>query len=151
MKIFRILFVPLFLFACAQDINDDSYQLSSAGTPNQVGQGVIIDVRPVQIQGNTQGGSLIGGLAGGVAGSTIGQGSGSVLASVGGALAGAFIGGVTEKELSQQKALQYLVRLADGSIITVIQGMKNRLSVGQKVFVLYGRETRLIPDNLPPA
>ena len=78
--------------------------MSSVGSADQVGQGVIVDVRTVTIQGQNSGGALIGGVAGGVAGSTIGRGSGSVLASVGGALAGAFIGGLTQKELSEQKA-----------------------------------------------
>ncbi len=139
----------LLVFGCADNINSDSYQMSSVGSADQVGQGVIIDVRTVEIQGKNDGGSLIGGVAGGVAGSTIGRGSGSVLASVGGALAGAFIGGLTQKEFSEQKALQYIVRLADGNMISVIQGLSNRLAVGQRVFVLYGPETHLIPDTLP--
>lgn len=149
MKHFVFFLLSFFLFSCARDINDDSYQLSSIGGANSVGQGVIIDVRTVRIQGDSQGGALTGGVAGGVAASTIGRGSGSVLASVGGALLGAFIGGITQKELSSQEALQYMVRLSDGDIITVIQGKKNRLAVGQRVFVLYGKETHLIPDNLP--
>ena len=145
-----VLFVLIFLlFSCSRNINDDSYQMSSVGDANRVGQGVIVDVREVQIQGNSQAGALTGGLAGGVAASTIGRGSGSVLASVGGALLGSLIGGLTQKELSEQKALQYIVRLTDGNMITVIQGMKNRFAVGQRVFILYGKETHLIPDNLP--
>ena len=144
-----VLFIFCFLLlSCASDINDDSYRLSSVGSANHVGQGVIVDVRTVHIQGDNQTGNLIGGLTGGVVGSTIGRGKGSVLASVGGALLGAFVGGVTQKELSEQNALQYIVRLSDGNLITVIQGMKNRLAVGQRVFVLYGNETRLIPDDL---
>lgn len=149
MKKYGFCLLYLLLIACARDINSDSYQMSSVGSADQVGQGVIVDVRTVTIQGQNSGGALIGGVAGGVAGSTIGRGSGSVLASVGGALAGAFIGGLTQKELSEQKALQYIVRLANGNMITVIQGMNNRLAVGQRVFVLYGRETHLIPDTLP--
>ena len=142
-------FFCFFIVSCAEDINDNSYRMASVGEANRVGQGVIISVRPVQIQGDSQAGALTGGLAGGVAASTIGRGSGSVLASVGGALLGAFVGGLTQKELEEQQALQYIVRLTDGNMITVIQGMKNRLEVGQRVFVLYGQETRLIPDNLP--
>lgn len=149
MKKYGFFLFYLLLTACARDINSDSYQMSSVGSADQVGQGVIVDVRTVTIQGQNSGGALIGGVAGGVAGSTIGRGSGSVLASVGGALAGAFIGGLTQKELSEQKALQYIVRLTDGNMITVIQGMNNRLAVGQRVFVLYGQETHLIPDTLP--
>ncbi len=142
--------VLLFLFTgCAQDINSDSYQMSSVGSADAVGQGVIVDVRTVKIQGRTSDGTLIGGVAGGVAASTIGRGSGSILASVGGALAGAFIGGITQRELSEQQALQYIVRLSDGNMITVIQGMKNRLAIGQKVLVLYGKQTHLVPDTIP--
>ena len=148
-SVFFLSFFCFFIVSCAKDINDNSYQMSSVGSADRVGQGIIISVRPVRIQGNSQTGALMGGLAGGAAASTIGRGSGSVLASVGGALLGAFIGGVTQKELEEQQALQYIVRLTDGNMITVIQGMKNRLEVGQRVFVLYGQETHLIPDNLP--
>ena len=148
MKKAVLFFLCFLLISCARDINDDSYQLSSVGDANRVGQGVIVDVREVQIQGDSQAGALTGGIAGGVMASTIGRGSGSVLASVGGALLGSLIGGITQKELSEQKALQYIVRLTDGNLITVIQGMKNRLSVGQRVLILYGNETRLIPDSL---
>ena len=107
MKKYGFFLFYLLLTACARDINSDSYQMSSVGSADQVGQGVIVDVRTVTIQG------------------------------------------LTQKELSEQKALQYIVRLADGNMITVIQGMNNRLAVGQRVFILYGQETHLIPDTLP--
>ena len=149
MKRLFLFMTCLFLVSCAQDINNDSYQLSSVGEASRVEKGVIVDVREVRIQGNSQAGTLTGGLAGGIAASTIGRGRGSVLASVGGALLGAFVGGLTQKELTEQRALQYIVRLTNGEMITVIQGMKNPLFVGQRVFVLYGPETRLIADNLP--
>ena len=149
MKRLFLFMTCLFLVSCAQDINNDSYQLSSVGEASRVEKGVIVDVREVRIQGNSQAGTLTGGLAGGVAASTIGRGRGSVLASVGGALLGAFVGGLTQKELTEQRAFQYIVRLTNGEMITVIQGVKNPLSVGQRVFVLYGPETRLIADNLP--
>ncbi|HBO58694.1 MAG TPA: hypothetical protein DD624_02130 [Alphaproteobacteria bacterium] len=144
--IWTLLFI---VTGCATDINDNAYSLSSVGRASAVAQGVIVDVRTVSIQGSNGAGSVLGGVAGGVAASTIGRGAGSVLASVGGALAGAFIGGITQNELTKQQALQYIVRLADGDMINVIQGLNNPLSVGQKVFVLYGKETRLIPDTLP--
>ena len=148
MKSFLLFLFCLFAVSCAEDINDNSYQMTSVGSADRVGQGVIISVRPVQIQGDSQAGTVTGGLVGGVAASTIGRGSGSVLSSLGGALLGAFVGGLTQEELSEQQALQYIVRLTDGNMITVIQGKRNRLAVGQRVFVLYGRETRLIPDDL---
>ena len=144
--IWTLLFI---VTGCATDINDNAHSLSSVGHASAVAQGVIVDVRTVSIQGSNGAGSVLGGVAGGVAASTIGRGAGSVLASVGGALAGAFIGGITQNELTKQQALQYIVRLADGDMINVIQGLNNPLSVGQKVFVLYGKETRLIPDTLP--
>ena len=147
----NIIFILLCFLAvsCARDINNDSYQLSSVGTAGQIGEGVVIDVRDVRIQGQNAKGAVLGVAAGGVVGSTIGRGSARILASVGGALAGMLIGGIVQKELSEQKALQYIVRLNNGKMISVIQGMKNRFSVGQRVLVLYGKETHLIaaPDN----
>ncbi|MGN0904291.1 MAG: glycine zipper 2TM domain-containing protein [Alphaproteobacteria bacterium] len=147
MKNVLVVLSCLFLFSCAQDINNDSYTMASVGSANRVGQGVVVDVRTVQIQGDSQSGSVVGGVAGGFVGSTIGQGRGSVLASVGGALVGALVGGLTQKELSEQKALQYIVRLKDGNLVTVIQGLDNRIAVGQPVLILYGKETRLIPET----
>lgn len=149
-KLFFVVMACLAAVGCAANINDNAYKLSSVGQASAVAQGVIVDVRTVSIQGSSGTGSVLGGVAGGVAASTIGHGAGSVLASVGGALAGAFIGGITQNELTKQQALQYIVRLTDGDMINVIQGLNNPLSVGQKVFVLYGKETRLIPDTLPP-
>ena len=149
MKKFVLFVFCMILFSCTRDINGDSYQLSSVGEAGRVEKGVIVDVREVKIQGNGEAGTLTGGVAGGVAASTVGRGGGSVLASVGGALLGALVGGLAQRELTEQTALQYIVRLKNGEMISVVQGMKNPLAVGQRVFVLYGRQTRLIADDLP--
>lgn len=136
----------LTLTACASDINADSYQASAVGQTAPVDDGVIVDVRAVNIQGSDSPfGAAAGGVAGGFAASTIGRGKGSVLAAVGGALAGALLGDFTQKELTAQKAVQYFVRLPDGKTVSVIQGSKNPLKKGQKVLVVYGRTTKLIP------
>ena len=72
----NIIFILLCFLAvsCARDINNDSYQLSSVGTAGQIGEGVVIDVRDVRIQGQNAKGAVLGGAAGGVVGSTIGAG-----------------------------------------------------------------------------
>ena len=94
----------LTLTACASDINADSYQASAVGQTAPVDDGVIIEVRAVNIQGSDSPfGAAAGGVAGGFAASTIGRGKGSV------------------------------------------QGSKNPLKKGQKVLVVYGRTTKLIP------
>lgn len=137
----------LCLSACAGDMNADSYQANAVGQPETVVSGVIIDVREVHIQGSDSPfGTLAGGTAGGFIGSTVGQGKGSVLAAVGGALAGAFIGHFTQKEMTEETAYQYFVKLESGKTISVIQGKKNPMSVGQKVWVIYGSTTKLIPE-----
>lgn len=136
------------LNACAADINSDSYAQSAVGEVSSVDEGVIVDVRTVSIQGSESGfGTAAGGVAGGFAASTIGRGNGSVLAAVGGALAGALLGHFTEKELTEQDAFQYFVKLRSGKVISVIQGKKDPLSVGQNVLVIYGKTTKLIPDT----
>lgn len=145
-KALLLLFCCFFAFSCARDVSSDSYSASSAGSVGKVDEGIIIEIREVKLEGSNSGaGTTVGSLAGGAAGATIGQGRGSLLGMVGGAIAGAFVGAFTEKELTEQKANQYFIRLNSGSIITVIQGKKNALSVGQKVMVLYGRETKVIP------
>ena len=151
MKHTAVFFFALFLLlisACASDISADSYQASSVGQTAPVDDGVIVDVRTVNIQGSDSPfGAAAGGVAGGFAASTIGRGKGSVLAAVGGALAGAMLGNFTQKELTEQTALQYFVKLSNGKVVSVIQGRKDPLRVGQKVLVVYGKTTKLIPDN----
>jgi len=125
---------------CARDIRSNFYTSDSVGGVSTVYEGTVKSVRVVtvskgdELEQNATGG-ILGGVAGGFIGSTIGKGSGQDLATVGGALLGATAGALAEKELKTQQAYEYTVKLSDGSLVSVVQGLDASYSVGQRVLV----------------
>lgn len=149
----KFMIVPALLLAlagCAGDLSSNTYETSAAGKVNSVQEGVIINVRTVDIS-TTNGsvGSLAGGVAGGAAGSMIGGNSAvNVIGAVGGAVLGGYLGGKAQEGLSSQTGYEYIVKLDSGKAITLTQGADEKYSVGQKVYVLdanYGDRARIIP------
>lgn len=146
MKIYIMCLFCLLTSACARQMSPDVYSADQIGQVESTYEGTIIQVRKVQVQdGDRLQDNAIGGIGGGVAGgmlgSHIGHGSGSVLGQIGGVIAGATIGAMTEQELKREKALQYMIRLENGEIKTIVQGVKPRLEEGQKVWVLVARSS----------
>ena len=135
------------LGACARQISPDVHEGRTAGEVLPTYAGTIESVRVVQIQeydtleGNRTG-RFVGGLGGGIAGARFGQGWGKALAVVGGSIAGMFIGAAVEQEVKRQPALEYVVRLDSGELLTIVQGVGPRLSVGQRVYVQDGQRGR---------
>lgn len=125
---------------CARNIGSNFYTSDSVGGVSTVYEGTIKSVRVVtvskgdELEQNVTGG-ILGGVAGGFVGSTIGKGRGQDLATVGGALLGATAGALAEKELKTQQAYEYTVKLNDGSLVSVVQGLDASYSVGQRVLV----------------
>ncbi len=138
----------LLLCACADNINSDHYTTSATGKVSTVAQCTVLSVRPVSVDsGDTSAGTVLGGIAGGVAGSTIGHGrSANTLGAIGGALLGGLVGSATQKGLSSQKGLEYIVKLDNGQAISITQGNSQPLMVGQRCLVLYGNPSRIIPQ-----
>lgn len=135
-----------FLTACTPNISAGSYTTGQVGQASRTASGVIIAARPVHVQNEGGGlGTLAGAVAGGVAGSAIGGGTrANVLGAVGGALVGGAVGNYAEGQMSSQTGMQYTVRLANRSVVTVTQGMDPILNVGQKVYVIFGNPARVI-------
>ncbi len=104
MKKFFAILTALTLAACASNINTNRYQTSATGKINTATEGVIINVRAVQVATENGGvGTLAGGIAGGAAGSMIGGNSAvSVIGAVGGAVLGGYLGSQAEEGLSGQ-------------------------------------------------
>ena len=162
MKLLKIFCTAVFmlseitLIACSPSLSPDVYTTRSAGQARTVTKGVIVSFQPVTVSNdfNAQGsgggaGTFAGAALGGIAGSQIG---GSVAANaagaVGGAVLGGIIGNVAEKKLTQQTAIQYVIKRPNGSLISVVQGPEPQLSRGQHVLVIYGsNRTRVIPDT----
>lgn len=138
------------LAACAPNISPDSYAAGSVGQVNRTVRGVVISARPVAIGGSQSGlGAGAGAVAGGAAGSSMGSGPrGNIVGAVGGALVGGLVGAMAEEAATRQDGMEYVVQTDNGALLTVVQGKEPALAVSQKVLVLYGSRSRVIPDPI---
>lgn len=166
--------VCLGLSGCTRDLSSNVY--TSDSTLSLTLEGTIIAARAVTIKNSDRPmdattGLVAGGLAGGVIGNAVG-GRRNGVATVGGALAGAALGAVIENKMSQDKGLEYIVKIdmskfKDGyyegntamrnvistaktsGLVTVVQsGKEAALREGQRVYVIFSdNRTRVIPAN----
>ncbi len=144
-KSFFTLLTATFLMGCQSNINSDHYSTNQTGRVSNVSQCTVLNVRYVGVNNDNSSGALIGTIAGGVAGSTIGGGStANTLGAVGGALLGGLIGSSAEQGLSSQTGIEYIVKLDNGQVISITQGTKDALNVGQRCLVLFGNPSRII-------
>lgn len=154
MKFASYIFLSLLSFilgGCASSLSPDVYSTDNAGQVHRVVKGVVVNSRLVNVadsRGNLGVGALTGGALGAIAGSQIGQGSGSWAAGIGGALVGGLTGNEVQRGLSRQTAVEYVVRLCNKSLISVVQGPRPLFNRGQHVLVEYGAggRARIIPD-----
>lgn len=148
--LFAAVFVVLGSAAgCAPNISPDSYSVGSVGQVSRTVRGVIVSVRDVHVQGTQSGvGAQSGALIGGAGGSNVGggQGSDAFAGAVAGAVVGGVIGAAIEESATQQPGVEYIVETTNGALITVVQGVENRMSAGDRVLVIYGQRSRVIPD-----
>lgn len=110
--------------------------------------GVVESARPVAVQNEGNLGTVLGAAGGGIAGAQIGGGAGThIIGGVAGAAIGALAGRGAEKAITKQSGMEYVVRLENGQLQTIVQGAQPPIMPGQKVFVqLYGPgRSRVIP------
>lgn len=125
--------------ACTTNLSSGTYSTYGASTMQQVVPGVVVSARSVQVANdNNTVGTVAGAALGGLAGSTIGHGAGSVAGAVGGALLGGLAGNQIEKQVTTQTAMEYVVKLSNGTMVSVVQAPDQIFYKGQKVFVQYG-------------
>lgn len=150
----RYIFIFLFLFSCA-DTTAYKVKPSDANVALTTEVGVVIDVMPVRIQGNTSViGSIAGGLIGGIAGEKVGSGTGKDLAVITATTTGAVIGYYSTVKLGEHNGYQITVKLDNvPTATTVIQGVskkdknkENPFKIGQRVAVIYGDKVRVVPS-----
>jgi outer membrane lipoprotein SlyB len=140
------------LASCARQISPGVYEGAHVGSVAETYTGTVQSARVVMVQedellqDNTLGAG-IGGLAGGLAGREVGEGWGKVAATAGGALAGAAVGALAQRGLQRQQAMEYIVSMDDGSLITVVQGTQPQIPVGRRVYVQVGSggQSRVLP------
>ncbi len=148
-KYILVLLLAFPFTACTRDLSPDTYSVGAVGQANRTMRGTIVNVREVNIQGNQTGiGGLSGAAGGAVAGSAIGNGGRSnALGAIGGAVIGGIAGAVIEEGTTSQKGLEYVIETENDNLITVVQGLTPSLSKKQKILVIYGNPTRVIPDT----
>ncbi len=138
--------------SCARQISPGVYQGSNVGTAVQTYTGTVQSARSVvvqedeMLQDNWLGGA-IGGAAGGLAGSELGGGKGKIATTAGGALAGAALGALAQRGLQRQNAMEYIVRMDNGQLMTIVQGMDPQIPIGRRVYVQTGSNgtARVLP------
>jgi outer membrane lipoprotein SlyB len=137
------MFLVLMLGACA-GAGGGGYQ-----EPQEVRQGTIEQITPVQIEGeNKLGvGAIVGGIAGAGIGSLFGRGTGKDLMIAAGAISGAVGGQYMENKYDKPKqGQQIVVRLTSGVLVVVTQPEDPNLRPGQPVYVDgSGQGARVLP------
>jgi outer membrane lipoprotein SlyB len=142
--------VTLSLAGCGPSYSPNTYASNAAQQAAKVEEGVIAGVRPVQISAQGTVGGVAGAAAGGVAGSQVGVGPTSAFAAIGGSVFGGLAGVATEHIVGDTNGFEYIVRKANGDMISVAQKDEKPLPVGQKVLVIAGSQARVVPDYTVP-
>jgi len=128
----------LTLSGCASSpTSANTVRRSETGLAHTFERGEVIFVRPVTIEGESEGvGAAAGGLMGLALGNTMGGGSGRTVARVGGALAGAAAGTAIERNITTVAGLEISVELQSGEIVVVVQAADETFDVGDAVRVI---------------
>ncbi len=144
----------LALAACKPDYSANSYTSAAVQQANKVDQGVVIGRRLVGVTSGGTVGAVTGGAAGGIAGSQVGNGVTSAFGALGGSVVGGLVGSAVEKTTGATHAYEYVVRKANGDLLSVTQQDKQALEIGQNVLVIAGNQARIVADytvQLDPA
>ena len=135
--------------SCADNIGATHYNTSSVNQVNRSAIGTVVSVRAVSVSDDDgQFGAIAGTIAGAAAGSMIGGSDAvNVIGGVGGGVVGGIAGKAAQERLSRQTGYEYIVRLDNGSVVTVVQGADILMNAGQRCIVIYGKQARVIPYN----
>ena len=102
--------------------------------------GEVIEVKPVQKQGEASGGgAVLGGIVGGVLGHQIGSGRGNTAATVAGAAGGAYVGHQVEKNRTSASEYHILINMEEGRDRTFIFKSPPKFKAGDKVKIVDGK------------
>lgn len=132
---------------CAPSYSPDVYASGAAQQASKVEQGVIVGVRKILISPDGTAGAATGAAAGGIAGAqATGGGARTALTALGGSVVGGLMGAGVERATGNTTASEYIVRKANGEMVSVTQVDKLPLPLGQKVLVIAGPQARIVAD-----
>jgi len=140
----------LLLASCRDPYSPDSYAPGAVQQASKVDRAVITSERTVDVGASGLGsgiGAGAGAAAGGIGGSQAGSGGGNAIATLGGVLIGGLIGLVLEHAIIDTQATEYILRKDNGDMMSVTQKDKQPLAAGQRVFIIYGVQARIVPDQ----
>lgn len=142
----------LVLSGCTPSYSPDTYSSAAVQQASKVEQGVIVGVRRVAVQASGTTGAVTGAAAGGIAGSQAPVGGvATAFTALGGSLVGGLVGTGIERATGDTFAFEYVVRKANGELVSVTQKDKDPLELGHKVLVIAGPQARIVPDyTVPP-
>jgi outer membrane lipoprotein SlyB len=138
------------------------YDSGDVGQIIETSEGTVLSSRVIEIKGGENSG--YGAVAGGAAGATathvtVGGGNSGGLLTVLGAVIGAGVGYLAEDAARTREGFEYLVRLDDGRVVTLVQNRADEeapLQNGTPVLIQYGNDyTRVVEkpavlDGTPP-
>ena len=136
------------LAGCSPSYSPDTYASTAVQQASKVEQGVIAGVRKVGVSASGTTGAVTGAAAGGIAGAAVplGGNATSALTALGGSLIGGLVGSGVERAAGNVTAYEYVVRKADGELLSVTQQDTVPLALGQKVLLIAGPQARVVPD-----
>jgi outer membrane lipoprotein SlyB len=140
--------VALTAAGCASGLGAGTYERGQVGQVGRTDAGVVVEARPVLIEGTSSGvGAGAGAIIGAAGGAEIGQGQAAEIAGgVAGAVVGGLLGAAIEEGVTRQSGFTYLVRLErTGEIVTITQADTQPLPPGAQVWIEYGPRTRVTP------
>jgi len=136
----------LLLAGCGPDFTPGTYDVRAVQQVNKVDQAEIVGFRQVAISADGTVGVVTGGAAGGIAGSQVAGGIGSAFGALGGTIIGGLVGGAVEKTTGSLKGFEYIVRKANGELLSVVQRDVKPLPIGQRVLLIAGAQARIVTD-----
>jgi len=148
-----IIIFSLFLITSCSSTSSNQVERRDANRVLNVDLGVVIDVEPVSIKGESSKiGAVAGGVIGGLVGSTVGDGVGRQVAIVAGTVAGGVIGYFVPVKLGEHNGFQYTIVLDETKkpilVIQGVSGEKGRdFKVGDRVTIVYGNQIKVIPTK----
>jgi outer membrane lipoprotein SlyB len=125
MKVYKLLASLIFsvlLIAGCKEVAPGDYDSAEVGKIKKVVPGVIISMRPVRLHNKNA-----------EIGITTPAGSHSVDTS--------------DSSVNRSHGFEYVIKLNSGGIISVVQAENIKLKTRQHILVIYGRNTRVVPDN----
>jgi outer membrane lipoprotein SlyB len=136
-------FVAVVVGGCASNYSPNTYRSTAVQLANKVETGQVVGYREIAISTNGTVGAVTGGAAGGVLGA---QYADSALIAVGTSAVGLVVGNAIDHAVGDTTGWEYIVRKANGEMLSVTQREKKPLELGQRVLVILGPQARVVPD-----